>query len=192
MLHTFCHHEVQAAELFGWAILRFPDAESAFREGLLELLHDELRHARLYVTELERLGARYGDLPVRDWFWERVPQCTTPLAFVSLVGLGLEGGNLEHARRFAAAFRDVGDESGARVQELIAQEEEAHVRFAVRWFAAWTGGVEFEAWRAQLPGPISPMLLKGTPLARDARLRAGQDEAFLDALEAWPCRPSGS
>jgi uncharacterized ferritin-like protein (DUF455 family) len=192
VLHTFCHHELQAAELFGWAILRFADAEPIFRSGLLSLLLDELRHARLYAGELARHGSAFGSLPVRDWFWQRVPQCETPLAFVAFVGLGLEGGNLEHAARFAAAFRAVGDESGALVQECVAREEESHVRFAAHWFREWTGGLEFEEWCACLPVPLSPILMRGTPLAHAARLRAGFDADFLAALESWPCPPSGS
>lgn len=192
VLHTFCHHELQAAELFGWAILRFPSSEGAFRAGLLGLLLDELRHARLYADQLERLGSHFGAHPVRDWFWERVPQCPTPLSFVAFVGLGLEAGNLEHATRFAAAFREVGDEAGACVQERVAREEEAHVRFAAHWFRRWTGGLEFDTWCEQLPAPLSPLLMKGSPLAREARERAGFDADFLIALEAWPCPPSGS
>jgi len=192
VLHTFCHHELQAAELFGWAILRFAEAEPEFRAGLLSLLLDELRHARLYSDELERHGSRFGAYPVRDWFWERVPQCETPLSFVAFVGLGLEAGNLEHATRFAAAFREVGDESGALVQELVAREEESHVRFAAHWFRRWSGGLDFDAWSTQLPAPITPLLMRGKPLAHAARLRAGFDEEFLEALDSWSCPQSGS
>lgn len=192
VLHTFCHHELQAAELFGWAILRFVDAPHELRAGLLRLLLDELRHARLYAAELERNGSHFGAFPVRDWFWQRVPECRSPLSFMAFVGLGLEAGNLEHASRYAAAFRAVGDESGARVQDRVAREEEAHVAFAAHWFRRLTGGLDFEVWRAQLPAPLSPMLMKGDPLARTARLRAGFDARFLDALEAWPCPAPGS
>ena len=42
-LHTFFHHELQAAELMGWAILAFPDTPLAFREGLLRIALDEIR-----------------------------------------------------------------------------------------------------------------------------------------------------
>src|SRR6185436_8008493 len=35
LLHTFFHHELQAAELMSWALLAFADAEPAFRQGLL-------------------------------------------------------------------------------------------------------------------------------------------------------------
>src|SRR5690606_1098114 len=37
LLHTFFHHELQAAELMCWAFLRFADAEPAFRAGLLRI-----------------------------------------------------------------------------------------------------------------------------------------------------------
>lgn len=187
VLHTFCHHELQAAELFAWAVLRFPRTEVAFRRGLLQLLQDELRHARLYRAEIERLGARFGDHPVRDWFWERVPLRPDPISFVAFLGIGLEGGNLEHARRYAVRFREAGDERAARVQDVVAREEEAHVRFAATWFRRWTGGTDFDAWRARLPEPLSPSILRGTPVDRASRRRAGLDDAFLDALEEWPC-----
>ncbi len=37
LLHTFLHHELQAAELMAWAILAFPDTPEAFRQGLLKI-----------------------------------------------------------------------------------------------------------------------------------------------------------
>jgi uncharacterized ferritin-like protein (DUF455 family) len=106
------------------------------------------------------------------------------------MGLGLESANLEHAETFAAAFRQAGDDESARVQEIVGLEEIAHVRFGARWFAHFRGSVTFDAWCAALPSPLTPLLMRGKPLRRDARLRAGQPQAFLDELEAWA--PSGS
>jgi uncharacterized ferritin-like protein (DUF455 family) len=185
LLHTFLHHELQAAELMCWAILRFADAPVEFRRGLLGICLDEVRHMKLYAGHIEALGASVGEFPVRDWFWERVPRATTPAAFVAFMGMGLEAGNLEHAGRFAARFRDVGDEAGAVLQERVGAEEVAHVRFAVRWFETFTGTSDFESWRRHLPPPISPVLLRGLPLDRNRRKRAGMDDAFLSALEAF-------
>ncbi|MEO0322749.1 MAG: DUF455 family protein [Myxococcota bacterium] len=192
LLHTFLHHELQAAELMAWALLAFPSAPAPFRQGLLAILQDELRHAADYRVALEELGVAYGDHPVRDWFWERVPRCRTPASFVATLGLGLEAANLEHTARFAALFRAAGDEAGARLQERIGQEEIAHVAFGVRWFEAFRGSLRFEDWSAALPPPLSPLLMRGTPVARDARRRAGMSDAFVGALEAWrpaPCAP---
>jgi len=184
-LHTFFHHELQAAELMAWALLAFPDAPAELRAGLLRIAVDEVRHMRLYAGQIERLGHRIGEFTVRDWFWDRVPSCADPVAFVSTMGLGLESANLDHAAVFAARFRAVGDEEGARVQEVVGADEVGHVRFGATWFVELAGSLTFEAWMASLPAPLSPMLMRGRPLHREARLRAGVPVAFVDQLEAW-------
>jgi uncharacterized ferritin-like protein (DUF455 family) len=192
LLHTFAHHELQAAEIFAWAFLRFPEAPEAFRRGLLGIAADEVRHAREYWVEIERLGSFVGEHPVRDWFWERFRAVQTPLQFVSLMGLGFEGGNLDHCALWASRFRAVGDEAGARAQESIGREEELHVQFAVRWFEHFSGPLNFDDWRRALPAPLTPTVMKGQALERDARLRAGQDDRFLKELDAWDGPRPGS
>lgn len=191
-LHAFLHHELQAAELMAWALLAFPSAPAPFRAGLVRIALDEVRHMRMYAEQIERLGQRVGDYPVRDWFWTRVPTCEDPASFVAVMGLGLESANLEHTASFAAKFREAGDEEGARVQELVGLEEIAHVRFGVRWFEHFTGGLDFRAWTRALPAPLTPLLMRGRPLRRDARRRAGQTDPFLDELEAWQPGQPGS
>ena len=189
LVHTFLHHEVQAAELFAWAILAFPDTPLAFRQGLVRLCLEELEHGHLYANHLAELDTAYGDYPVRDWFWERVGSCASPLAFVALMGVGLEGANLEHTARFAGWFREAGDERGARILERVEREEVAHVAFARRWFERLAGHFDYERWSAALPDPLTPSILRGTPLNRVARARAGLSPDFLDRLAAAP--PTG-
>ncbi len=184
-LHTFLHHELQAAELMAWAVLAFPDTPREFRAGLVRIALDEVRHMGLYAKQIERLGHRVGDFSVRDWFWERIPSCATPVSFVAAMSLGLESANLEHTASFAARFRTAGDEEGARAQELVGREEIAHVRFGAHWFDEFTGGLDFDRWREALPEPLSPMLMRGRVLERDARTRAGFPGSFLDRLDAW-------
>ncbi|MCY3000440.1 MAG: DUF455 family protein [Planctomycetota bacterium] len=187
LLHTFVHHELQAAELFAWGVLAFPATPREFRAGLVRLALEELEHLQLYLALLEGLGRRYGDFPVRDWFWQRVPSCTTPESFVALQGLGLEGANLEHAARYAAAFRQIGDARSAAVLEQVEREEITHVAFARHWFERFTGApLDYERWKAALPPPLSPAILRGKPLNLAARRRAGLDEQFLARLEAEP------
>jgi uncharacterized ferritin-like protein (DUF455 family) len=190
-LHAFFHHELQAAELMCWALLAFCDAELEFRKGLLGICLDEIRHMNLYREHIEALGSRIGDFGVREWFWKRVPTCPSKLAFVSVMGMGLEAANLEYAGDFAARFRAVGDEVGAQIQERIAKEEVAHVGFATRWFARWTGGCNFEIWAAELPPPLSPWVMHGSPIAEHARLRAGMTPEFIAALTAYVPEPKG-
>jgi uncharacterized ferritin-like protein (DUF455 family) len=185
LLHTFWHHELQAAELMCWAVLAYPDTPPAFKRGLIGICRDEVRHMQLYVAAIERLGFNVGDFPVRDWFWQRVPAATTPGAFLAVMGLGFEAGNLDHTRRFAQQFRALGDESAACLQELVAAEEVPHVAFAAHWFRHFEGELSFARWRGELPLPLSPMVMRGDPLDRSARAAAGMDEQFLDALEQW-------
>ena len=185
LLHTFFHHELQAAELMCWALLRFATAEQQFRQGLLGICLDELRHMNAYRVEIERLGHAIGDFPVRDWFWKHVPQCTSKLQFVAFMGMGLEGANLEHAPWFGQRLAEAGDERAAELQARIAKEELGHVRFAVHWFERWTAGQSFDTWRAALPAPLSPLVLRGKRFNRDARERAGMREPFLSELERW-------
>jgi uncharacterized ferritin-like protein (DUF455 family) len=184
-LHKFFHHELQAAELMAWAVLAFPETPREFRAGLARIALDEIRHMHLYAKQIARLGFGIGQFAVRDWFWERVPSCADAAAFVATMGLGVESANLEHTASFAARFREAGDEEGARIQELIGREEIAHVRFGARWFETFRSALDFETWRRALPSPLSPMLMRGTPLHREARRSAGQTERFLDELEAW-------
>src|SRR5690606_30531438 len=55
---TFLHHELQAAELFAWALLAFPGAPRALRRGLVRLAEEELAHLALYREHLHLLGGR--------------------------------------------------------------------------------------------------------------------------------------
>ncbi|MFO0676933.1 MAG: DUF455 family protein [Polyangiaceae bacterium] len=185
LLHTFLHHELQAAELMCWALLAFPDTPSPWKRGLLGICKDEIRHMAMYRKELAKVGIAYGDLPVNDWFWMRIPTASSPAAFAAAMGIGFEGGNLDHAERFAARFEDVGDTEGAAIQRVVGDEEIAHVAFAVHWFREFTGGLDFDTWCAHLPAPLSPMVMRGSPQNRRARERAGLDAAFLERLAAW-------
>lgn len=183
LLHTFLHHELQAAELMCWAVLAFPETPETFRRGLLNIALDEVRHMGLYRAQIERLGATVGSYPVRDWFWERVPRVTSPAAFVALLGIGFEGGNLDHSARWSELLRAAGDAEAAEIEAQVGREEIAHVRFALRWLQHFAGNADYETWRALIPPPMTPLVLRGKTLQRAARRSAGMSDAFLDALE---------
>jgi uncharacterized ferritin-like protein (DUF455 family) len=191
LVHTFLHHELQAAELMCWAILAYPRPPAKFRMGLAKIARDEVRHMGMYAEHLADLGHAFGDFPVRDWFWDRVPAAPTEAHFVATMGIGFEGGNLDHALRFARRFRNVGDVRGAKLQETIFEEEIGHVRFAFGWFRRFTGQSDFGSWVHYLPPPLSPMVMRGDPLEREGRARAGFSPRFVDELEQWRCNESG-
>jgi uncharacterized ferritin-like protein (DUF455 family) len=192
VIHTFFHHELQAAELMCWAILAFPDAPRPFRAGLAKIANDEIRHMGLYARHLNAVGAAVGDFPVRDWFWKRVPSATSPIDFVATMGMGFEGGNLDHAQRFEDLFRAAGDVDGANLQALVREEEIAHVKFAVHWFRKLTVGLDFDVWRARLAPPLTPTVMRGSTINARDRVRAGLDANFLERLGAWNDASRGS
>jgi uncharacterized ferritin-like protein (DUF455 family) len=192
VLHTFFHHELQAAELMAWAFLAFPDAPLTFRRGLLKILDDEIAHMNLYAAHLETLGHPVGAFAVNDWFWSRVPRAETAAHFVATLGMGFEGGNLDHASRFAERFRAANDPRAASIQARVAGEEIPHVAFAIHWFEAFTGGLDFDDWRRHLVTPLSPMMMRGAELNRGARRAAGFPEPFLDRLSTWTSGSPGS
>ncbi len=185
LIHTFLHHELQAAELMCWALLAFPDTPNAFRRGLLGICLDEIRHMGLYRDHLERLEFTVGDFPVRDWFWRRVASCETPPQFVALMGMGLEGGSLDHTLRFEQWLEEAGDPEGAALQKIVGDEEIAHVQFAVHWFREWTDGVDFVRWQDELVDPLTPTMMRGATLDKTRRQRAGFSGEFLAQLSEW-------
>jgi uncharacterized ferritin-like protein (DUF455 family) len=192
LLHTFFHHELQAAELMCWAVLAFPDTPDAFARGLLNVCADEIRHMNMYRAQVEKLGFGLGAFPVRDWFWERAPEARSAAAFLALMGLGFEAGNLDHSQRFEQLFREAQDAEAAELLRVVGEEEVAHVAFAAHWFQKFVGPLSFDAWCEALPAPLSPMVMRGRPLAHARRLRAGFNQDFLARLSAWqPVSPGG-
>ncbi len=186
ILHALANHELQATELFAWALLAFPDAPPEFRRGLLRILADEQRHTRMYLSRVEALGRRFGDFPVTGYFWNKVPLLTTPLRFVCAMSLTFENANLDHTVEFAAAARAAGDMATAAVIDRVQADEVRHVAFGWTWLARWKPPDQtmWEAWRANVAPPLSPALARGRTFHPEGREAAGLDPEFIRRLEA--------
>jgi uncharacterized ferritin-like protein (DUF455 family) len=195
VLHALANHELQAAELFAWALLAFPDAPPEFRRGATGVLADEQAHCRMYTARLAAHGAAFGDHPVSGHFWRALRAVGTPLEFVCTMGLTFENANLDFALEHAAALRAAGDEETARVLERVHHDEVAHVGFAWRWLGRFAppGADLWEVYRAAVRPPHGPSRARGATFDRVARLAAGIDPAFVDRLERTPPdRPGGA
>jgi uncharacterized ferritin-like protein (DUF455 family) len=176
------------------ALVAFPETPRAFRVGLLRVLFDEIRHMRAYQEGMAALGFSVGDFHVRDWFWERLGDTPSPAAFVATMGVGFEGGNLDHAARFAKAFDDVGDRASAAIVRRVGEEEIVHVRFALHWLGRFLEKprADFGDFARAIPPPLTPSVMRGPTLERGLRERAGFDAEFLDAFDAFVVEnPSG-
>ncbi len=186
ILHALANHELQAAELFAWALLAFPDAPTDFRRGLADILDDELRHTRMYIARLQASGASFGDFPVSGYFWNKVPHLETPMHFISAMSLTFENANLDHTADYAAAARRAGDVKTAQIIEAIGRDEVEHVRFGWRWLNFWkeADADPWDVWSEHLHWPLRPIKAKGSDFQRAPRLDAGLDPAFIDRLAA--------
>ena len=194
ILHALANHELQATELFAWALLAFPDAPVAFRRGLVAILADEQRHFALYDARLAAHGAGFGDHPVTGHFWNKLDHLTGPLEFVCAMGLTFEAANLDFAGDYAAAARACGDDATAAALDQVHADEIRHVHFGWTWLRRLAGDVDpWQAYNAHVRHPLGPRRARGARLDKDARRRAGFDEAFIEALaQTPPTRPSGA
>jgi len=186
ILHALANHELQAVELFAWALLAFPEAPAAFRRGLLRRIAEEQRHVRMYVQRLDALGTRLGDFPVSGYFWSKTPGLTTPLRFVCAMGLTFENANLDHTALYEAAALRAGDVTTARLLRRVGADEIAHVRFAWRWLLAWKRPDEspWEAYSANVIWPLRGALARGKSFHAEIRRAVGLDEEFIRKLAA--------
>jgi len=193
ILHALANHELQAIELFAWALLAYPAAPLAFRRGLVAILADEQRHFALYCERLAAFGVTFGQHPVTGHFWNKLDHLATPLDFVCAMGLTFENANLDFAGDYAAAARACGDEATAAVLDQVHTDEIGHVHFGWIWLRRLAGDVDpWQAYLAHVRFPLGPKRARGARFDREARRRAGFDEEFIAHLEATePTRPSG-
>ena len=185
ILHALANHELQAAELFAWALLAFPDTPPEFRRGLVKILEDEQRHTRMYIARVEDAGARFGDFPVNGYFWGKIAAITTPLRFLCAMSLTFENANLDHTCESAEAARRAGDVRTATVIERVHRDEIEHVRFGWTWLQVFKRQDEsaWDAFRANLAWPLRPAKARGRTFHRDGREAAGLDAEFIARLE---------
>ena len=193
ILHALANHELQAIELFAWALLAFPAAPRAYRRGLVAILADEQRHLALYRERLAAHGVAFGDHPVTGHFWNKLDHLAGPLEFVCAMCLTFENANLDFAGDYARAARAAGDEATAAALDRVHADEIRHVHFGWVWLRRLAPAQPpWDAYLAHVRFPLGPRRARGARFDRDARVRAGLDDAFIDALAAVsPTRPGG-
>ena len=188
LLHFFANHELLATELMALVLLRFPEAPTAFRRGVLQTLKDEQEHTRLYMERMARCGVAFGDLPVNGFFWRHVADMESPLDYVSRLSLTFEQANLDYAQHYGGIFGRMGDVDTAALLGRIYEDEIGHVGVGLHWFRKWKRGEEsdWEAWRKVLRFPMIPARARGAgPFNAEGRRRAGLDEEFIASLEVF-------
>jgi uncharacterized ferritin-like protein (DUF455 family) len=194
ILHALANHELQAAELFAWMLLAFPDEPASFRRGLVSILVEEQEHCQLYLDRLQAFGGAFGDYPVTGHFWHRMDDVKTPIDFLCVMGLTFENANLDFAGDYARAAREIGDEETAVAIDKVHEDEIRHVAFAWRWLSKWKPETEtcWQTYERTVMHPLSISRARGQILDREAREQAGLDEEFITHLEeSRATRPNG-
>ena len=197
-LARFAHHELQAVELFAWALLRWPALPTKLRRGLLTALTDEQRHCRLYLDRLEAQGGRFDTDDHSDYFWQQAPTIAASeagaLAFLAAMGLTLEQANLDFTLTYRDGFAEAGDHESAAVCQTVHDDEISHVALAAHWMTrltpAGTGisastassseSTDLDAYVAAVPFPMSAARAKGRRFDVAARRRAGLSETMIE------------
>jgi len=194
ILHALANHELQAAELFAWALCAFADAPRGFRAGLWKICTDEQRHCAAYFARAAALGRGPTDCPVSGHFWNKLDRLGTPLDFVCTMGLTFENANLDLAAEYAAAARAIGDGETAALLDEVAEDELDHVRFAAVWLGKLAPDeTAWAAYQRVVSFPLGAHRARGVHFDAEARRRAGLDEEFIAALAAAePQRPGGA
>lgn len=189
LLHFFANHELLATELMALVLLKFPDAPSEFRRGVLRTLKEEQRHTRWYIERMKECGVKFGDFPVSRYFWDMVATMETPLDYVTRLSLTFEQANLDYSLQYAGIMNAAGDKKSAAILNQIYKDEIRHVNYGLKWFRRWKQADEddWTAFKRSLSFPLSPRRAKGNEaqINREGRLAAGLDDEFISELEVF-------
>ena len=185
ILHALANHELQAVELYAWAVLRFGEAPSAFRQDLVRILLEEQRHARGYIERLEEMGGRFGEYPVSGYFWRKVELMNTPLRFVSAMSLTFENANLDHSLESRRVALEAGDREAAKLFRVVHEDEIGHVHFGWKWLSRLKEPEQscWDAYCSHLLPPLHPGRASGRNFHPEPRQSAGLDQEFIVQLK---------
>lgn len=198
-LERFAHHELQAIELFAWALLAFPEAPAPLRRGWVSTLQDEQEHLDLYLDRLATLGGSLGDRPLSGYLWShvaRIVEADDPLlAFLCAVGLTYEQANLDFTLTYRDGFAAVGDDETATVLQRVHDDEVRHVALAMRWLRQLDPDHhDVAAYDRNVPFPLGAARAKGRNFLAEPRRRAGLSAAFVEHVSnarPYDTRPNG-
>jgi uncharacterized ferritin-like protein (DUF455 family) len=188
LLHFFANHELLATELMALVLLKFPGAPSEFRQGILRTLKEEQNHTKWYLLRMRECGVEFGDFPLNRFFWDSIAPMETPLDYVTRLSLTFEQANLDYAKHYAGILGQAGDSKTSAILSRIYHDEIAHVGYGLKWFRRWkaAGDSDWEAYKRQLPFPLSPSRGRGNvAFNAEGRRKAGLDDSFIREIEIY-------
>jgi uncharacterized ferritin-like protein (DUF455 family) len=194
LIHALANHELQAVELFAWAILRFDAAPARFRRGLAKILREEQNHTRMYLARLRQLGGCFGDYPVSGYFWNKAALLTTPSRFLCAMSLTFENANLDHTELHWQTAKRLRDGRTVALIRKVQADEVGHVRFGQSWLRRFHPGAPslWHIYRAHLVFPLHPGRARGKLFNEEGRRAAGLGASFIARLRAYDDSETGA
>ena len=139
LVHSITHIEFSAIDLAIDAVYRFPNMPTDYKLDWLIVAQDEIRHFRMLLEILNKLGAEYGDLPVHKGLFEMAYKTKQSIIErMAVIPRYFEAGGLDVNPKITAKLQNF--KSNPIVAELldaleiIYNEEIEHVSKGDLWF----------------------------------------------------------
>jgi len=187
-IHAFANHELLAIEIMCLALLKFDDKEDLipFKKSLINTIHDEQKHLKLYIDRIQAMGYDFGDFPLNDYFWAQSTKIERPAQFSAMMSLTFEAANLDFSHHYMSEFRKVGDIETAKVMKIVFDDEINHVHLGLHFMNSWKERKKiWDYYLENLIFPLTPARSKGIYYQKEFRVLAGFDEEYIESLESF-------
>jgi uncharacterized ferritin-like protein (DUF455 family) len=188
-LHFFANHELLAIEMMAAALLYFPhknEDDIKFKKGIIQTLKEEQKHFKLYIYRMKEFGLEFGDLPLNHFFWRQMHSLKSPEEYLAMMSLTFEMANLDFMMIYKEAFLKVEDTKTAAILDIVLDDEISHVAFGVNYLNRKKQTRDlWSYYESLLPMPLTPVRSKGQMLNKEARLKTGIDQDFLNQAENY-------
>ena len=193
LLHSIAHIEFSAIDLAIDAVYRFPQMPKEYKLDWLIVAQDEVRHFKMLNSILNRLNAKYGDLPVHQGLFDMAYKTKdSVLDRMAVIPRFFEAGGLDVNPKIINKLNSF--KSNAIVEEIIEalniiyNEEIDHVSKGDRWFK-YLANLENKDYKMLYLDIISKYNLKGR--ANDFNIQGRKEAGFscdeLKTLGAKEC-----
>jgi len=139
LIHSIAHIEFSAIDLAIDAVYRFPNMPIEYKLDWLIVAQDEVRHFKMLSQLLERLNAKYGDLPVHKGLFEMAYKTnSSAIERMAVIPRYFEASGLDVNPKIAKKLDSY--KNMPIIKELIESldiiynEEIDHVKKGDRWF----------------------------------------------------------
>src|SRR5574343_2002905 len=184
LLHAIVHIEFTAINLALDHAVRFRGLPRQYYTDWIAVAVEEAEHFQLLHQRLQALGHDYGDFPAHASLWDMAEKTEHDvLVRMALVPRLLEARGLDATPPIQKKLAAAGDDTSARILDIILHDEIGHVGLGDRWFRHLCSERELEPEstyrtlldRYQAPWPQGKM-------NEAARLSAGFSPDELAAL----------